>query len=80
MLLDELWNILCKFSKQIATTSIYIAETYSKPCQTCKMNLFAEIIDADTKANSKHCQTSEIEFFTQIVTGYRSEFRMYLNI
>ena len=33
-----------------------------------------------TKANSKHCQTSEMELFPKVVTGFRGELRVLLNI
>ena len=33
-----------------------------------------------TKANSKPCQTSEMELFPQVLTGFRGELRILLNM
>ena len=32
------------------------------------------------KANSKPCQSSEMELFAQVVTGFRGELRILLNM
>ena len=42
------------------------AEVYAEPCQTRKMNLFAQIINA-LKGDLKTCQTSEMELILQVV-------------
>ena len=38
-------------------------------------NSFAKIIN--TNMNSKLCQTAEVELFPQVVTGFRSELRIF---
>ena len=55
VLLDACWNVLIKFSKQIANT-------FMKKIVVTK--------DSNLK-NSKLCQTSEMEFFLQAVTGFK---------
>ena len=56
------------------------AEVYAGPCQTRKMNLFAQIINA-LKGDLKTCQTSEMELILQVVIGHsKGEFRILPNM
>ena len=48
--------------------AVKITEAYSVPWQTCKMNLFAKVIN-DYKGEFKPCQISETGFLSQIVIG-----------
>ena len=47
VLLDIWWNILIKFSKQIANTlreKLMVTKTNSKHCQTSEMELFPQVV------------------------------------
>ena len=41
---DIWWNMLIKFSKQIANTFAKILKANSKPCQTSEMELFLQVV------------------------------------
>ena len=58
---------------------VQIAEAYSEPSQTSKMNLFPKIIN-DYKGEFKTLSKIWDGAFLQVATGYREEFRILPNI
>ena len=58
---------------------VKIVDAYSKPCQTSKINLFAEIING-YKSELKTLSNIWDGAFSKVVTNCRDEFRILPNI